>query len=378
MAEGLTNTDAKRRAAIARKARLKQEAGQHATPEQPREDAPATAKPRKKAAQQQDAAERDQTGDERVIVTKRGSIKADAADGIPASEFFGQGTPDAIKNAKVYMTPRGPVIARPERPKGEQARAADQRKQDQQHEAEQKRADALKAAEAKKADQKREADRKAQQKQDAERKAAEKEAAQKRDDARKAAQYIAEQHRRQLADQQAEHSRLIREMRLRHRGETKSHRSNEDTAEVRHWHQIKATDNAEHEALKTFDAKRGGAAGWIAEKAKGKAHYDAERQKLVDRFEAERMKKHRDYEALKERQFTAAQNTRIRQGQDRRRFFEGIRADRLDLKQQQDTLRPGQVEERTATLAKTRERPEQGHARPQGHERGHSHEFKPG
>ena len=236
-----------------------------------------------------------------------------------------------FKDARVYLTPRGPVIARPSgrramagpRPRaadGEKSRgaawggteAATPNERPKRQSVQPAARPRIKALEKRKAEQKREADQKhAEQKKqdaaklDAQRQEQQKQEAQKRADERRAEAHVAAQFKQQQADQIAEHRRQTSRLRTQHREQSTSLKCREGEAVDRHRHDIKTIDDREQQALKEFDVKRRSLTGRAAELVKGKAHFDGRREEMQKKFESDRLHKHRDLEALKERQFTA-------------------------------------------------------------------------
>ncbi len=364
MAEGTKQT-AKQRASYARADRLKKE----------------------EAAQNLDPAER-------FVVTKSGKAYPIAADdpGIAAPEYFkGAKLPDFLKDARVYLTPRGPVIARPERP-DEQWQARDRaqqtaKKAEAQRGAEQKRdaerkaetakrdtgrkAEDQKALEKRKAEQKREADQKTQQqKQDAAKlEAQRKQEAQKRAEERRAEAHVLAQFKQQQADQIAEHRRQTARLRTQHREQSTSLKGREGEAVDRHRHDIKTIDDREQQALKEFDVKRRSLTGRAAELVRGKAHFDGRREEMQKKFESDRLHKHRDLEALKERQFTALQEQRLKHARERLDMMKTHRQHRDETQQQHERDRPRLVAERQRAVERNAEI-ERGHKQEQTRERG--------
>jgi len=368
MAEGTKQT-AKQRASFARADRLKKE----------------------EAAKNLDPAER-------LVITKSGRAYPIAADdpGIPAPDYFkGAKLPEMLKDARVYQTERGPVIARPERPdeqwqardraqqttkKAEAQRTADQ-KRDTERKAETAKRDAgrkaedQKALEKRKAEQKREADQKAQQqKQDAAkleaaRQEQRKQEAQKRAEERRAEAHVLAQFKQQQADQIAEHRRQTARLRTQHREQSTSLKGREGEAIDRHRHDIKTIDDREQQALKEFDVKRRSLTGRAAELVRGKAHFDGRREEMQKKFESDRLHKHRDLEALKERQFTAQQEQRLKHARERLDMMKTHRQHRDETRQQQDRDRPRLVAERQRAVERNAEI-ERGHKQEQTRERG--------
>jgi len=352
---------------------------------------------RKEVAQNLDPAER-------FVITKSGKAYPIAADdaGIAAPEYFkGAKLPDFLKDARVYLTPRGPVIARPERPE-EQWRARDraqqtakkaeaqrttEQKQDAQRKAadrqekqqqtlERRNADQARKQDQQKTDERRRADQKQadQKKQDAakldaQRQEQQKQEAQKRADERRAEAHVAAQFKQQQADQIAEHRRQTARLRTQHREQSTSLKSREGEAVDRHRHDIKTIDDREQQALKEFDVKRRSLIGRAVELVKGKAHFDGRREELQKKFESDRLHKHRDLEALKERQFTALQEQRLKHARERLDMMKTHRQHRDETRQQQDRDRPRLVAERQRAVERNAEI-ERGHKQEQTRERG--------
>ena len=132
-------------------------------------------------------------------------------------------------------------------------------------------------------------------------------------------------------------------MRTLHRDEMHSFKENEDTAIAIHSRQIQSIDEREQEALEALGAHRESLIGRAVTFFKGEAHYAREAEAIVDRCEAERMATHRDLEALKERQFAAAQQSRLRQAQERKGIFELHRMERQQLVQAHDRNRGREI-----------------------------------
>jgi hypothetical protein len=84
------------------------------------------------------------------------------------------------------------------------------------------------------------------------------------------------------------------------------------------------------------------------------------------------MRRHRDLEALKDRQFTTAQDTRLRQAGERKLIFELHRAERRQIAQAHERDRPRQIEahqrsfERAAQQQAREKERTQEHAQEQG------------
>ena len=156
---------------------------------------------------------------------------------------------------------------------------------------------------------------------------------------RRAEAAVAERQQRQKAQQQEEHRRQTDHMRTLHHDEMHSFRENEDAAIARHAHEIESIDEREQQALEALGARRESLIGRAVTLFKGEAHYAREAEAIVDRCEAERMAKHRDLEALKERQFAAAQQARLRQAQERKGIVELHRMERQQLAQAHERSR---------------------------------------
>jgi hypothetical protein len=92
---------------------------------------------------------------------------------------------------------------------------------------------------------------------------------------------------------------------------------------------------------------------------KGEAHYAREAEAIVDRCEADRIVKHRDLEALKERQFAAAQQSRLRQAQERKGIAELHRMERQQLGQAQERSRGREIGISQRAFERVAERKEQ-------------------
>jgi hypothetical protein len=160
---------------------------------------------------------------------------------------------------------------------------------------------------------------------------------------RRAEAAVAERQQRQKAQQQEEQRRQTDHVRTLHRDEMHSFRENEDTAVAIHSRQIQSIDEREKEALEALGAHRESLIGRAVTFFKGEAHYAREAEAVVNRCEAERMATHRDLEALKERQFAAAQQARLRQGQERKGIFELHRMERQQLVQAHEHSREREI-----------------------------------
>ena len=160
---------------------------------------------------------------------------------------------------------------------------------------------------------------------------------------RRAEAAVAERQQRQKAQQQEEQRRQKDQVRTLHRAEMHSFKENEDTAVAIHSCQIQGIDEREKEALEALGAHRESLIGRALTFFKGEAHYAREAEGIVDRCEAQRMAAHRDLEALKERQFAAAQQARIRHAQERKGIFELHRMERQQLGQAHERSRERDV-----------------------------------
>jgi hypothetical protein len=160
---------------------------------------------------------------------------------------------------------------------------------------------------------------------------------------RRAEAAVAERQQRQKAQQQEEHRRQTDHIRTLHRDEMHSFKENEDAAIAGHAHEIQCINEREQEALGALGAQRESLIGRAVTFFKGHAHYAREAEAIVDRCEAERIVQHRNLEALKERQFAAAQQARLRQGQERKGIFELHRMERQQLGQAQERSRGSEI-----------------------------------
>ena len=176
---------------------------------------------------------------------------------------------------------------------------------------------------------------------------------------RRAAAAVAERQQRQKAQQQEEHRRQTDHMRTLHHGEMHSFKENEDAAIAGHAHEIESINEREHHALAALGAHRESLVGRAVTFFKGEAHYAREAEAIVDRCEAERMATHRDLEALKERQFAAAQQSRLRQAQERKGIAELHRMERQQLAQAHDRSRGREIGVSQRAFERAAERKEQ-------------------
>lgn len=180
---------------------------------------------------------------------------------------------------------------------------------------------------------------------------------------RRALAAVVERQNHQKAQQQDAHRRQTDQMRTLHRAETQSHKDNEAVAVERHAQDIRRIDNTEREALDALSVQRGSLVGRSVAFIKGKAHYDRKADAITERCEATRMSKHRELEALKERQFSAAQQARLRQAHERKGMFEFHRLDRQQLAQAHDRGREAQVSAHERAFVRAARREERGPSR---------------
>jgi hypothetical protein len=240
-----------------------------------------------------------------------------------------------------------------------------------------RKAENQKGAEKRKAEQKREADQKEQQRKqdaaklDAERQQQRKQEAQKRADERRAEAHVAAQFKQQQADQLAEHRRQISRLRFQHQEQTATLKARDGEAIDRHRNDITTINEREQKALKEFDVKRGSLTGRATELVRGKAHFDGRREEIQKKFESDRLHKHRDLEALKERQFDAQQKKRLDHARDLRNMRKEHRQHRDETQQQHERDRPRLVAERQRAVERNAEI-ERGHKQEQKRERGQS------
>jgi hypothetical protein len=189
---------------------------------------------------------------------------------------------------------------------------------------------------------------------------------------RRALAAVAERQQRQKAQQQEEHRRQTDHMRTLHQGEMHSFRENEDAAIAGHAHEIQSINEREQEALGALGAHRESLIGRAVTFVKGHAHYAREAEAIVNRCEAERMVQHRNLEALKERQFGAAQHARLRQGQERKGIAELHRMERQQLGQAQARSRGSEIGVSQRAFERASERREQTLEQAHGLSRGPS------
>jgi hypothetical protein len=101
---------------------------------------------------------------------------------------------------------------------------------------------------------------------------------------------------------------------------------------ARHAHEIETINEWEQQALEKL-VRRESLVGRTVTLLKGNDHYKREAEAIVERWESERIVQYRDLEALKERQFLAAQQARLRHAQERKGIFELHRMERQHLVQ---------------------------------------------
>lgn len=183
---------------------------------------------------------------------------------------------------------------------------------------------------------------------------------------------VAAQEKTQLADLLAAQRRDTSQIRQQHRAEIESHRHNISGGHVHHAVKIGAIDAAERRDLQALDQQRNSIAGRITAVARP-GHFDRQEKAIAQRHEADRMTKHRDQEALQERQFTAMQAARLRQAHERKAGMETHRFETLALRHAQQTNRPHEVEQHKAAIQRVEARQvkEQDHKqeRTNGHDR---------
>jgi hypothetical protein len=160
---------------------------------------------------------------------------------------------------------------------------------------------------------------------------------------RRAEAAVAERQQRQKAQQQEEHRRQTDHVRTLHHAEMHSFRENEDTAIAVHAHKIESINQREQHALEALGAHRESLIGRTVTLFKGQTHYTRQADAIVDRCETDRLATHGVLEALKERQFAAAQQSRLRQAQERKGVAELHRMERQQLGQAHDRTRGREI-----------------------------------
>ncbi len=187
---------------------------------------------------------------------------------------------------------------------------------------------------------------------------------------RRAETAVAERQQRQKAQQLEEQRRQTDHVRSLQRDEMHSFKENEDTAIAIHSRRIESIDNREKEALDAIGAHRESLIGRAVTFFKGKAHYAREAEAIVNRCEGERMAAHRELEALKERQFAAAQQARLRQAQERKGIAELHRMERQQLGQAHERSRGREIGLSQRAFERAAERKEQTPEQAHGWSRG--------
>jgi hypothetical protein len=160
---------------------------------------------------------------------------------------------------------------------------------------------------------------------------------------KRAAAAVADRQQRQKGQQQEEHRRQTDHMRSLHHGEMHSFKENEDAAIAGHALEIESINQREQHALAALGAHRESLMGRTVTFFKGEAHYAREADSIVNRSEAARIVQHRNLEALKERQFGAAQQSRLRQAQERKGIAELHRMERQQLVQAHERSREREI-----------------------------------
>jgi hypothetical protein len=188
--------------------------------------------------------------------------------------------------------------------------------------------------------------------------------------------FVAERHQRDRLNQQMEHRRQTDRMRVQQREERNSFQQARDAAATKHADQMHTIDAAERRELQELGERRRSLAGRIVGIVRGAGYYDQQAQAIGERHEADRMRKHRDLEALKEKQFTNEQTTRLRQAQGLRNIREYQRHERRTLVEAQERNRPNEIKAHQRDFARAahneRARFRQQHKeQQQGRSRGH-------
>ena len=200
----------------------------------------------------------------------------------------------------------------------------------------------------------------AQKKLDAQRREAAQRDIQKRDETRRdetrqrAEALVKEREKRHQADQIHEHRRQTDRMRKQHSIEMRSHTDNASHAISVHAQKIKNIDVAERRDLEALGARNRTLSGRLTNLVRGSGHAAREEKAIVDRHEAQRMQAHRNHEVLKDRQFEAAQASRIRQAHERNAIFDQHRTERRELADAHERARPRQIEQHRLALEATR------------------------
>ncbi len=290
------------------------------------------------------------------------------------------------------------LVLREERRKTEQTKADAQRKAESTKAEQQRFAESRRREERKRADQRqvslrKESERRIQNgKESAEKERARRQFSRQADDRnkadpaaeqdkkralaadirRRAEAAVAERQQRQKAQQQEEHRRQTDHVRALHHDEMHSFRENEDAAIDRHAHEIQSINEREQQTLEALSARRESLIGRAVTLVKGEAHYARQADAIAERCEGERIVQHRDLEALKERQFAAAQQARTRQAQERKAIFELHRMERQQLAQAHDRNRGLEIGASQRTFERAAQRKEQTQEQGHGWSRGMS------
>lgn len=226
----------------------------------------------------------------------------------------------------------------------EQKRTAEARKLDRQKEAAAKKQaaqqDRQKAADQKKVDQSRAVEQ-------AENVQKQAQAAQER---RRIEADLAAREKAQRADQTAAHRQQTSRLRDHHREESRSYRANVEAGNVHHTDKIQTIDMAERRDLRALEVQRRSLAGRVVGIVKRAGHYERQEKAITERHEADRMQKHRDHEALKERQFTQTHTAYRRQAMERLDIATRHRTEVNQLRDAQTRYRPLEIERRTKAI----------------------------
>jgi hypothetical protein len=151
-----------------------------------------------------------------------------------------------------------------------------------------------------------------------------------------------------------------------HKDEMRRFRENENAAIARHARQIETIDL--REAL-------GPARESLLDRAiaglTGNARYTRKADVVIDRCEAQRIARHSELEALKERQFAAAQEARVRHAQERKAIFELHRVERVQLTQAHARNRAPDVGLSQRAFVRAAQQKEQAQEQGNGRSRGY-------
>ena len=183
---------------------------------------------------------------------------------------------------------------------------------------------------------------------------------------RRAEAAVAERQRNQKAQQLEEHRRQTDQVRNLHHAETQSFRDNEAAAVARHAQEIRRIDDIERESLDALGARRGSLIGRGVALVRGGRFFDRQAEGIAEQCEAARMSRHRELEALKERQFAAAQQARLRQAHERKGIFEFHRLERQQLAEAHERDRETQIGAYERAFERAARREERTHERDRG------------